>query len=702
MNSDNFVQIFIEEALELLGSLEDKLLELEENPESADLISAVFRVMHTIKGSAGMVGLSNISTFTHKVETILDDVRAGKIKVNKGFIDYTLKSRDIILDMIRDSDYVFEDQDTFFQDFLTSLNVSELDVASISTKEKVHEKVEEEIVNSNPVMYRILFKPEKDIYSTGTNPLMMVNEVLELGEGIVIPNYNQIPGINDLKPEECHISWEIFVSTTKTANDIHDIFIFVEDKSDIKIEEYEVEIDSDTPERLGELLVKRGTIKAEELQEVLGAQKKIGEILVNENIVSSHEVKSALKAQEYINKSKTKSKAKEKSVTESIRVSSEKLDSLIDLVGEIVTIYAQMLQMSHDSKDSNLISIIERFGLLTEELRDNAMGMRMLPIGSTFSRFRRLVRDLSSELGKKIEIITEGAETELDKNVIEQLNDPLVHIIRNCIDHGIESPQERKDVGKSEKGVIKLSAIHSGASVHISIEDNGGGLSRSKIKEKAISKGIMHSGDDISDDELLNLIFSPGFSTASSVTSVSGRGVGLDVVKKQIEQLKGSVHVESEEGQYTKFTLVLPITLAIIEGLLVSIGDDYFVLPLSGVEACVELKEEDKLLNPDKNVITFRNKMVPFIDLREFFSIKTEREKIEQIVVVNSNSGQVGILVDHVIGGNQTVIKSLGSMYSHIKEISGAAILGNGSVALVFDIEKLVRIVEDFEEIVSG
>lgn len=700
MNSDNFVQIFIEEALELLGSLEDKLLELEENPESSDLISAVFRVMHTIKGSAGMVGLSNISTFTHKVETILEDVRAGKIKVNKGFIDYTLKSRDIILDMIKDSDFVFEEQDEFFKNFLESLNVTEVSSLSSEKKEEKHEFKKE--TSDKPVMYRVLFKPEKDIYSTGTNPLMMVNEVLELGEGIVIPNYNQIPVINDLKPEECHVSWEVFVSTTKSVNDIHDIFIFVEDKSEIVIEEYEVEIDSDTPERLGELLIKRGAIKAEQLQQVLGAQKKIGEILVNENIVSPHEVKSALKAQEYINKSKTKNKAKEKSVTESIRVSSEKLDSLIDLVGEIVTIYAQMLQMSHDSKDSNLISIIERFGLLTEELRDNAMGMRMLPIGSTFSRFRRLVRDLSSELGKKIEIITEGAETELDKNVIEQLNDPLVHIIRNSIDHGIENPKERLEAGKSEKGVIKLSAIHSGASVHIIIEDNGGGLNRDRIKEKAILKGILHPGDEISDDELLNLIFAPGFSTAGSVTNVSGRGVGLDVVKKQIEQLKGSVHVESEEGKYTKFTLVLPITLAIIEGLLVSIGDDYFVLPLSSVEACVELKEEDKLLNPDKNVITFRNKMVPFIDLREFFSIKTEREKIEQIVVVNSNSGQVGILVDHVIGGNQTVIKSLGSMYSHIKEISGAAILGNGSVALVFDIEKLVRIVEDYEEVVSG
>ena len=359
-----------------------------------------------------------------------------------------------------------------------------------------------------------------------------------------------------------------------------------------------------------------------------------------------------------------------------------------------------MQQLGHESASSNLVAIIERFGLLTEELRDNVMSMRMLPIGSTFSRFRRLVRDLSSELGKHIDLITEGAETELDKNVIEQLHDPLVHIIRNSIDHGIESPSERVENGKSEKGSIKLSAIHSGSSVHIVIEDDGGGLSKDKIRAKAISKNLIQKGEEISDTDLYMLIFAPGFSTAQSVTNVSGRGVGLDVVKRQIENLKGHVYIDTKEGEYTRFTLVLPITLAIIEGLLVEIGSDSFIIPLGSVEACVELKYEDKDNNSNRNVITFRDRMVPYIDLRKFFSVKGKRNEIEQIVIVNSNNGPVGLLVDHVVGGNQTVIKSLGSMYRNIKEISGASILGDGSVALVFDIEKLVRIVRAHEEII--
>ncbi len=698
MDKENFVKIFTEEALELLGSLEDRLLELEESPESEELISGVFRVMHTIKGSAGMVGLDKISDFTHRVETILEEVRSGKIRVNKGFIDYTLKARDVILKMIQEPDYIFLEQEGFFCEFLDNLDIVEqIEKLSPMTRNIKVEKLEDE-----PTIFRVIFKPDKDIFSTGTDPLMMVNEVVELGEGLVLPVYAAIPTISDIKPEECYVSWEIFVSTRKTENDIRDIFIFVEDKSDIKIEKYEVDPSPEAPERLGELLIKRGNIKKEDLEKVLGSQKKLGQILVEEKIVSDEEVTKALKAQEYINKNKSKAIVQEKNVTESIRVNSDKLDSLIDLVGEIVTIYAQMLQMSHESKDSNLISIIERFGLLTEELRDNAMGMRMLPIGSTFSRFRRLVRDLSSELGKEIDLVTIGEDTELDKNVIEQLNDPLVHIIRNSIDHGIESPDERKAKGKTEKGKIKLTAIHSGASVHIVIEDNGGGLNRSRIREKAISKGLIKANEEISDKALLELVFAPGFSTAKAVTNVSGRGVGLDVVKRQIELLKGSVHIESKEGEYTRFTLVLPITLAIIEGLLVKISSEYFVLPLGSVEACVELRALDKVEHPDKNVIIFRNKMVPYIDLREFFNIKTDREKIEQIVIVNSNSGQVGLLVDHVIGGNQTVIKPLGSMYKNVREISGAAILGNGSVALVLDIEKLVKVVEDFEEVLNG
>ncbi|QEN03994.1 chemotaxis protein CheA [Thiospirochaeta perfilievii] len=686
MEDDNFIKIFKEEALELLGHLEDSLLELESSPDDEDLISAVFRVMHTVKGSAGMVGLDLISKFTHEVESILESVRSGDIKVSKGFIDYTLRSRDIILSMINDPEYRIDDQEAFFVDFKNALNEN-----YISPDD-----------NKESITYRVIFKPEPKMFFTGTNPLMMVHEVLELGDGLVIPYYEKIPKLSNLNTEECYVYWEIYITTQKSVNKIHDIFIFVDAPSEVTIEEWELNSEEPIPEKLGDLLVKRGSLKKEELDKALKEQHKLGEILVKESMLSEHEIKNALKAQTYINKTKTKKIEAAAPANDSIRINSNKLDSLIDLVGEIVTIYAQMLQLSHDTNDSKLISIIERFGLLTEELRDNSMSMRMLPIGSTFSRFRRLVRDLSSELGKKIELVTEGAETELDKNVIEQLHDPLVHIIRNCIDHGIESPTVRKANGKDETGTIKLSAIHAGASVQIVIQDDGGGLNREKIRSKGIARGLIRDGEEILDDDLFNLIFAPGFSTAASITNVSGRGVGLDVVKKQIEELKGSVAITSEEGKYTRITLTLPITLAIIEGLLVNIGGDSYVIPLSTVEACVELKEENKDHKSGKNVITFREKLVPYIDLRTFFEVEGRRRDIEQIVIVNSNSSQIGLLVDNVIGGNQTVIKSLGSMYRHIKEISGAAILGDGSVALVFDIEQLVRVVQDFEEISVG
>lgn len=687
MESDNFIKIFKEEALELLGNLENSLLELESNPEDEELMSAVFRVMHTIKGAAGMVGLNTISEFTHEVESILETVRSGKANVNKGFIDFTLKSRDIILNMINDPDYKFQKPEVFFHDFKNSLNDKFIPVVPES-------KI--------PTTYRVVFKPEPKMFFSGTNPQMMVYEILDLGEGIVIPFYEKIPPLSKIVTEECYIYWEIYITTNKSVNKIHDIFIFVDEASDVTIEEWELDNEEPLPEKLGDLLIKRGSLKQDDLDLALKEQHKLGEILIKERLLSEHEVKNALKAQNFINKSKSKRIETSAPVSDSIRINSSKLDGLIDLVGEIVTIYAQMLQLSHESKDSKLISIIERFGLLTEELRDNSMSMRMLPIGSTFSRFRRLVRDLSGELGKKIDLITEGAETELDKNVIEQLHDPLVHIIRNCIDHGIESPEIRMNHNKNETGTITLTAIHAGASVQIIIEDDGGGLRKESIRAKAITRGIINKDEDISDEDLFNCIFSPGFSTASTITNVSGRGVGLDVVKKQIEQLKGNVSITSKEGFYTRITLVLPITLAIIEGLLVKIAGDSFVIPLSSVEACVELKEENKDINSERNVITFREKLVPYIDLRTFFEVKGQRGTIEQIVIVNTNNSQIGLLVDTVVGGNQTVIKSLGSMYRHIKEISGAAILGNGSVALVFDIEQLVRIVEDYEGITIG
>ncbi len=375
-----------------------------------------------------------------------------------------------------------------------------------------------------------------------------------------------------------------------------------------------------------------------------------------------------------------------------MRVSSDKLDALVDLVGELVTLQARISQVSLIVHDTQLTSMSEQLERLTADLRDNAMTLRMLPIGTTFSKFKRLVRDLSDDLGKKIEMETSGAETELDKTVIEKLNDPLIHLIRNCIDHGIETPDVRAKAGKNETGTIKLSALHSGASVIITVEDDGTGLNRKAILSKAVQRGIVGPDDELSDEELCGLIFAPGFSTAQKVTSVSGRGVGMDVVKKEIESLGGFVTVKSEEGKNTRVILSIPLTLAIIEGFLVKVGSDFYVLPLSSVEACIELTQEERAQHKGRRIINFRNEILSYVRLRDVFEIEGDEREIEQIVVVRSLDMRVGFVVDQVIGDYQTVIKSLGRIYKDVEGVSGATILGDGTVALILDINKLADI----------
>lgn len=669
MTDNNFIDIFIEEANELLLTLEDHLLILEKNTNDIETISAIFRVMHTIKGSAGIVGLENISNFTHRVENIFDLVRNGKVKITKDLIDFTLSARDIILEMLHDNEFTLQDSDDYFNQFEKTL------VYKTDTKK-----------NNQSKTYKVKFIPEMEIFFSGNNPIKIIKELENLGESIVIPNYSKIPNLNSLNPEHCYISWDIFIYTTKSINELYDVFLFVDGSSEVTIDIWDsnnIEYD-----KLGEILIKTGQIDKTVLSSALNDQKKLGEILVHNNNLSETQLNKALETQQFLKK--TKQTVNTIKNEDSIRIKSNKLDQLVDLVGEIVTSYAQILETSKETKNMKLINQIERFGMLTDELRDNSMNLRMLPIGSTFSKFNRLVRDLSAELGKEITLTTDGEDTELDKNVIEQLQDPMVHIIRNAIDHGIETIEERSSLGKATQGTISLTAKHEGSNVNIIIEDNGKGLDKKKILDKAKSKGLIMENFQYSDKEIYNMILLPGFSTADKVTNISGRGVGLDVVKKQIDGLKGSVNIESEIGLYTRITLEIPLTLAIIEGLSVSIQDQSYVLPLQNVEACVELTEKSKKDLNGKNVISFRDQLVPFIDIREEFEIRTPRKSIEQIVIVKTLNEKIGILVDNVYSSSQVVIKPLSKLYQGLKEISGATIMGDGTIALVLDIEQLV------------
>ena len=457
----------------------------------------------------------------------------------------------------------------------------------------------------------------------------------------------------------------------------------IDDSNGIEEEEYK---------KIGEILFDRGDISLSDLENILGRQKKIGEMLVESGKARRSEVQSALVEQEHVRELRKKRVAA--SVGEgasSIRVASHKLDSLVNLVGELVTVQARLSQLSAQKDDTDLTLVSEEVERLVAELRDNAMGMRMLPIGTIFAKFKRLVRDLSTELGKEVNFTTSGEETELDKTVIDKLGDPLVHLIRNSIDHGIESPDARKAAGKPAEGTIRLTAEHSGAHVLISVSDDGAGLDTEAIRSRAIEKGLISPDAAMSEKDLFELILSPGFSTAKSISKVSGRGVGMDVVTSSIESFGGTVEIASVRGRGTTITLKLPLTLAIIDGLLVTISDEFFVIPLNAVVECIELSDEDRRHTHGRNLARVREEIVPYIPLREAFALGGGKPSIEQVVVTEVGERRIGFVVDKVVGQHQTVIKNMGKFLRHVDGVSGATIMGDGTVALILDINKITQ-----------
>lgn len=713
---DDFKQSFRDEAFELLNSLEESLLELEENPENPEEISAVFRAMHTIKGSAAMFGFDAISTFAHSVENVLDGVRDGKLPVNAELIDLTLKARDHIRASLSEEGEGAGSGDAILSGFAEFENrhtatpgrhsfEQEPPTSGIGGEESDEGSrgiaiVEEDGQAEHPFprIYRVVFHPHEDIYFSGTNPLLLLEELAGLGEYTAVPRISEIPKLDKLDPEKSVISWEIFLTSRCSVNDIYDVFIFVEDRADVTVEvveELEPEGAEQEAKRLGEILIERGAADRETIERAISLQKRIGEVLVEQG-VSRDEVETALKEQEHIRS--TRERTNHELSSSSIRVASEKLDNQIDLVGELVTLQARLAQSVEKRADSELQTISEQLDRLVSELRDSTMSIRMLPIGTTFSKFRRLVRDLSQDLGKEVEIEMEGSETELDKTVIDRLGDPLVHIIRNSIDHGIESPAVREKVGKSRHGTVRLIAQHVGATVEISVKDDGAGLNREGILAKAQERGIVSSNvADLADEQVYELIMAPGFSTAANVTQVSGRGVGMDVVRREIESLGGSVKISSNPGEGTEMALSLPLTLAIIDGLLVVIGDEHFVFPLSSVDECIELARTER--SNRAGTISYRGSLLPVISLRDLFRTSSEAPAMLQVVVCEVGEKRIGFIVDEVVGGYQTVIKNLGKLYRHVQGVSGATILGDGTVALILDVPRLAQIADGAVEV---
>ena len=535
----------------------------------------------------------------------------------------------------------------------------------------------------------ITWKPFPELFQRGLDPSQLFKELETLGKVVKLDvHVNSLPNLQEMDPECCYLSWTLVVETDKPVKDLDAVFDFVRDGSELQITD-SGSSGSDGYKPLGEILVDEGAVSVEQLDSALAKQKPIGQILVEDHAATPQQVNQAL----------TKQQQMKKSESASIRVDTEKIDKLINLVGELVITQSMITDLGEKFTMSQLPVLQERIIQLernTRELQERVMSVRMVPIGATaFNRFPRLIRDLASKSGKKIQLVMSGEDTELDKTLIEAIGDPLTHLVRNSADHGLEGPEERMAAGKSELGTIRLNAYHDGGSICISVEDDGRGLNRKKILKKAVEKGLISEGEQMGDDEVWQLIFRPGFSTADKITDVSGRGVGMDVVKRNIEALGGSAMIQSTEGQGSKLTLKLPLTLAIIDGMTVRVAKENYIIPLISVTESIRPKPEDLQTVVGKGeVVNLRGEWVPMVRLYDVFGVEPEyRNPAEALlVIVEAEGKRVALFVDELTGQQQVVIKSLEHNYKKIEGISGATILGDGQVALILDITGLVKL----------
>lgn len=689
---DRNQRAFAEEVKELLTVLEESFLEIENDPLNMDLIGKIFRAMHTIKGSSSMFGFEEIASFTHEIETAYDYVREGTVKVTPELITLGLMSRDHIGRLLALAENGETGNDALAAEgnaILLRLRALVPAAASpdAAPVNPVPSKAETNADGGRPVLYRIYFTPPQNIYMRGLDPLNLIGELAALGDEEHVAHDYDAPPKEHEEEKPCHTSYDILLLTAQPLETILDVFIFVEEDSELRIERVcdAVPIGKDKWQPLIEAIRTSPDVPLGLLQSLAGKMHDREEKVKTEAPTAPTD----------------RRRTHEKTI-QSIKVPSERLDKLVNLVGELVTVQARLTQAASEVNDPALTQIAEEVESLVSELRDNAMSIRMIPIGTTFGRFQRLVRDLSMELGKEIQLVTEGEETELDKTVIERLGDPLVHMIRNSIDHGIEPPDRRVALGKSRTGTIRLSAMHSGTNVIISIADDGQGFDVEAIRLKGVELGLIEPEADPTEREILSLVFAPGFSTAKEVTSVSGRGVGMDVVRRSIEDLGGKIEVANNQGKGSVIILKLPLTLAIIEGLLVKVGTETFILPLAIIKECVELSTAASAKENVGQLINLRGEIIPYVRLRDYFALDGTAPKYEYVVVAEVNGDHIGFAVDTVIGGHQTVIKSLGLMYRNVEGVSGATILGDGTLALIIDVPALVAAAElERERLVS-
>jgi two-component system chemotaxis sensor kinase CheA len=649
---------FFLESDDLLASIEEAALCLDSGENTAETVNQLFRAFHTIKGSSGMCGLDGISGFTHHLENLLVKVRDGEIPVSATLTGLVLQAKDHIKNLLSAEQGGSAPAPGSAERLVAA--IEEYSHSGVTNSDKPGHAAEQEKPKAGAERnWAIRFRPNPQLLACGTNPISLFDELRELGRCEVSAHTDAVPALDAIVPEQCYLWWTITLTSACDRNAMRDVFIFVEDDSKIEIELLE------SPAILPSTSV--------------SVEKGVKEALAAPT--------SPVAVAGVALKETTKEGAKESSV----RVPSGRLDRLVNLVGELVINQSRLAQAAAQSGAPEFTNPVQELERLLSELRDNVLGIRMLPIGTLFGRFRRLVHDLSAELGKEIDLVTEGDETELDKSILDQLGEPLIHCLRNSLDHGIEPPEERLANGKPRRATIRLSAVHTGSDVEVSIQDDGRGIDKDAVRAKAIERQLIPADAVLSDKDIFNLILLPGFSTARQVTNVSGRGVGMDAVKRQIDSLRGTLALTSDPGKGARVVITLPLTLAIIDGLLVEVGVDQFIVPMSVVMENVELLRSQRAQNNGRNVIAVRGELIPYIDLRAAFYIDSEAPAVSKVVIVQKEEQRVGLVVDSVLGTHQTVIQSLGKVFRNVNVVSGATIMGDGRVALILDIASIVR-----------
>ncbi|MDR3375274.1 MAG: chemotaxis protein CheA [Ancalomicrobiaceae bacterium] len=685
MSTIDPMDIFRAEAAELLEQIEQGLLDLEHQLDDRAQIDSVFRGLHTLKGSGAMFGFDALAAFTHHCETAFDRVRKGLTPATTDLVMAVLAARDHMRALVDDpnGDHAAVGAELLrkLQDAVAGGSGQPAAAAPIAEAPKsfaVDETVPPATAGkddgSELHRWNIRFSLPRDTMVNGTNPLALLDEMRDLGEADVRVDLSRVPPLDAIKPTELYLSWIVTLTTDRPRADIEDVFIFVMDEMTLELED------------LGPVGATE-TIPVAAPAEIAAAAAT--PIAVPVAVEPIHNAASAAdKTSPAAGAAATDAKAHRKA--ESVRVPAERLDELMDRVGELVIAQSRLTQIAGSSLDTQLRTVSEEMERLCSELRTTMMVLRMVPVGTLFERFRRLVHDLQRDTGKTIELVTAGETTEMDKTVIERLADPLVHLVRNAADHGLESPEGRRAAAKSEIGRVTLSARQVGGEVIVTVADDGRGIDRDKIRAKAEASGLIPTGAALSEQEILQLILQPGFSTAATVTNLSGRGVGMDVVKKTVESLRGTIDISTRLGEGTTIALRIPLTLAIIDGLLVRVGKGRYVIPLPAVEECLELSLEEDLRSRGRSFLSLRGSLVPFIRLREIFSTGTKPDPYQKIVVVSTGEERVGLVVDQIIGDHQTVIKSMSKLHDDVATFSGATILGDGGVALILDVANLV------------